>query len=110
MTYALGVLGIAHEDIGEYDRAVVLLEEAMELTSFSPGEIISPTLVGQLHTHRGVVAWGQGESDRAVQILTEALADQRSRHDPWGAANSLRYLAMIACERHDHLSRRPTAT
>jgi predicted ATPase/DNA-binding CsgD family transcriptional regulator len=98
--YALGLLGIAAVDAGNYTRAASLLEEALSLNDASGGKFNS-ALIGQLRTHRGVAAWGQGNLDHAVKIWTEALADQRARHDPWGAANSLRYLAMAACEHGD---------
>jgi predicted ATPase/DNA-binding CsgD family transcriptional regulator len=102
--FALGLLGIAAEDTGDYGRAAVLLEEALELYRVCDEEVLNPTLIGQIRAHRGVVAWGLGNIDRAVQLWTEALADQQARHDPWGAANSLRYLAMAACE-HGELDR-----
>jgi predicted ATPase/DNA-binding CsgD family transcriptional regulator len=99
--FALGLLGIAAEDTGDYDRAAPLLEEALELYRVSGEKVIHPTLIGQIRTHRGVVAWGLGNTDRAIHLWREALAEQQARHDPWGAANSLRYLAMTACEHGD---------
>jgi predicted ATPase/DNA-binding CsgD family transcriptional regulator len=97
--FALGLLGTTAEDTGDYDRAAIFLEEALELNGAGGEDVFNPSLIGQVRTHRGVVAWGQGDGDRAVQLWIESLADQRARHDPWGAANSLRYLAMAACER-----------
>ena len=66
--YALGILGIAAEDTGDYGRAAVLLEEALELYRGCDEEVLHPTLIGQIRTHSGVVAWGLGDTDRAVHL------------------------------------------
>jgi hypothetical protein len=66
--FALGTLGIAAEDTGDFGGAEVLLEEGLELDRVCGGEALNPSIIGQLRTHRGVVAWGLGDTDLAVQL------------------------------------------
>jgi non-specific serine/threonine protein kinase len=102
VVFALALLGIAAEDDGRYERAAAFMDEALAVIETQGGaQQFDPSLFGELRTHRGVVAWGQGDVEFAERLWTEALADQRARSDPWGTSNSLRYLAMTACERNE---------
>lgn len=101
MIFALGLLGTVAEDEGRYAEAAALYREAEQLNVVEGHNIFNPALIGQLATHLGVATWGSGDLDSAVALWTDALADQRALDDDWGAANSLRYLAMVACERND---------
>jgi hypothetical protein len=48
--------------------------------------------------HLGVVAWGQGEVDRAAVWCQESLALQRDLGEPWGLSVALSYLGLLAAE------------
>src|SRR5690606_28586020 len=52
--------------------------------------------------HLGVVAWGQGDVDRAAVLCAESLALQREINEEWGISVSLGYLGLIAAERGEY--------
>src|SRR4030095_281421 len=57
---------------------------------------------GILLFHLGIVAWGQGDRERAGDWVNEALAVQRASGDlGYGAAESLAFLGVFACEQGD---------
>ena len=61
-----------------------------------------PAETGLVLFHLGVVAWGQGDSERADGLLHEALDVQRAAGDlAYGAAESLGFLGRFACEQGD---------
>jgi DNA-binding CsgD family transcriptional regulator len=52
-------------------------------------------------THLGVVAYGEGDPERAVALLADALVAHRTRGDAIGVGLALGYLALLATERRD---------
>ena len=94
----LTILGIVAEDGGDYDRAGAHFTEGLVHARTAD----DPVLTGLVLFHLGVVAWGQGDSTRAGELLHEALAVQRAAGDlDYGAAESLAFLGLLACERGD---------
>jgi predicted ATPase len=78
---ALWALGAIAIQLGEHERAIPLLEEALALFQALGDEAGSARTLNQL----GVAAWRQGEYQRAVALyedglrLATALGDQRER-------------------------------
>jgi predicted ATPase/DNA-binding CsgD family transcriptional regulator len=96
--FSLAILGIVAEDSGGYDRAAELLTESLDHAR-AAGDTVTTGLV---LFHLGIVAWGQGELERADTILNDALIQQRTSGDlDYGAAESLAFLGVFACERGD---------
>ena len=96
---AIARLGILAEDAGDYERAHLLLAEA--LAHFR--ELDDQSAVARTLNHLGVVAWGRRDEERAAALWEEALALQYGRRDTVGAAISLHWLGLLASERSDHV-------
>jgi len=99
--FALAELGVLAEDSGDYDQAVRLYEQALDLYHVNHVHPPSSNLMVTLRAHVGVALWGQGDRDRAMPIWEEALASHLALDDSWGAANVKAYLAFAACELGD---------
>jgi non-specific serine/threonine protein kinase len=100
LAFTLTILGIVAEDSGDYDRAAALFAEGLVHARAAE----APVETGLLLFHLGIVAWGQGDRERAGALLDEALAVQRASGDlAYGAAESLAFLGLFACERGDLL-------
>ena len=95
-----GLRGIVDEDQGNYAAAAPYFERALVLIPPDPATPHAPVSALAL-MHRGVVAWGQGDSDRAVEAWNEALALHRTLGDAWGAANEQAYLGLVAADQGD---------
>ena len=99
-TYLLALLarGLLAEDNGDYDAAVVALEDAYGRASESGDQTwICVTLL-----HLGIVAYGKGDVSTAEARLQTSLIGFRALPDLWGAANALDYLGLAAVERREY--------
>lgn len=97
---ALGLRGIVEEDAGDYSRAAPFFEEALTLVRPDPSDPHAPFAALAL-AHRGVIAWGLGDGERAEAAWNAALALHVAIEDRWGAANERAYLGLLAVERGD---------
>ena len=96
--FTLTILGIVAEDAGDFVRAAELLAESLPHARAAE----DPAETGLVLFHLGVVAWGRGDRRRADALLREALGVQRAAGDlAYGAAESLGFLGLIACEQGD---------
>ncbi len=95
--FALGLLSLQAEDVGEYARAFTLMSEALSIDRATGGTLPHPLTATALG-HLGISAWGLGERNRAEELLRQSLAASRANQDPWGTANALGYLGLIASE------------
>jgi tetratricopeptide (TPR) repeat protein len=92
--WTLTVLGIAHTDLRQYDRALDCCRQALALrraTGDHQGQAITLTVQGITHTRRH-------EYDQALDCCQQALAVYRSIGDERGQALALNSLA-DACRR-----------
>ncbi|HEY7031505.1 MAG TPA: LuxR C-terminal-related transcriptional regulator [Thermomicrobiales bacterium] len=100
LAFTLTILGIVAEDSGDYDRAAALFAEGLVHARAAD----APVETGLLLFHLGIVAWGRGDRARADALLDEALAVQQASGDlAYGAAESLAFLGLFACERGELL-------
>jgi DNA-binding CsgD family transcriptional regulator len=98
LAFTLAILGVVAEDAGDYDRAAARFAEG--LVHARAADL--PVETGILLFHLGIVAWGQGDRERAGEWVNEALAVQRASGDlGYGAAESLAFLGVFACEQGD---------
>ncbi len=96
--HSLGMLGMASENGGEYDRAATLLAEARAIfvaTGDTPHD-------ASTCYHQGVVAWGQGDSARATVYLEEARRLALAAGSTFVVGWIVERLGLLACERGDH--------
>ena len=93
----LGTLGIMFEDRGAYEEAEVRLAEAQELHR----QLGDTWTVNCGDYHLGVVAFGQGDMQRAVSLFEGASAAARENGDPLIPSWSALYLALLACDQGD---------
>jgi len=97
--FALSVRGNLSEDGGDYDAARSYFAEANALFD----ETGDQTNVAVTLYHLGVVAYGQGNLEDALEQCASALALARAQHDPWTEANALSYLGLIQIDRKHRL-------
>jgi predicted ATPase len=90
--YALYLLGIGAEDIGNYAQATTWLQEALQLAR----EMDNRSMIAWVLYHLGIVASGQAEHATAVRHCREALAVFRQIEELWGIAVTLGYLGLLA--------------
>ncbi|HEU5433336.1 MAG TPA: LuxR C-terminal-related transcriptional regulator [Thermomicrobiales bacterium] len=95
IVYALIVLGGIATDLGELDRGLALLEEALALSA--PGRPPREFILAIL----GSIAAFQGDDDRAEALLTESIALERASSAEWTASPMEPFLAEIAHRRGD---------
>lgn len=93
--FALSVRGNLSEDGGEYDAARSFFAEANTLFD-EAGDQVN---VAVTRYHLGVVAYGQGELELALDQCASALAQARDQNDPWTAANALSYVGLVQIDR-----------
>jgi DNA-binding CsgD family transcriptional regulator len=84
---------------GDYGRARTLWYEALPRFQALPDGSKWAALV---HHHLGLVAYGEGDLDRAATLLEDALALHRSVDDWRGVASSRIASALVAGELGDH--------
>ena len=101
---ARGLLGGVRVNQGRYDEAAVLF--AANQTYFRDNEdffcdVGDKTWLAHADFHLGLIAWVQGDQDRARSLLQEAVEG----YDRFGvlvdAIDPLRYLGLIACAAGD---------
>jgi predicted ATPase/DNA-binding CsgD family transcriptional regulator len=98
MAFTLTVLGVVSEDAGNYEPAAARFGEGLVHARAADDSIVT----GLVLFHLGIIAWGQGDRERAEGLLNEALTCQQAAGDlVYGAAESLAFLGMFACERGD---------
>jgi non-specific serine/threonine protein kinase len=98
MAFALLLLGIVSEDAGNYDQAASYFSESLVRARAAENRV----LTGLSLIHLGVVAWGQGDRERATRWVIDALEVQRANGGViYGAAESLAFLGLLACESGD---------
>lgn len=99
VAFTLGILGIVHEDCGDYERATEQFREAL-VHARAAGNLV---ITGLALFHLGIVAWGQGDRSRATSLMQEALEQQRAAGDlAYGASESLGFLGLFAAEEGDY--------
>ena len=100
LMFAPLLLGIVAEDAGEYEGAAPRFAESLDHARAAD----DPVATGLVLVHLGVIAWGQGDRERAVGLLSEALAVQQVAGGlPYRDAESLAFLGLLACEQGDLL-------
>ncbi|MBA2469864.1 MAG: tetratricopeptide repeat protein [Chloroflexia bacterium] len=97
--FALSVRGNLSEDGGDYDEARSFFAEANTLFD-ETGDQVN---VAVTRYHLGVVAYGQGNLERALDQCLSALALARDQNDPWTVANALSYVGLIQIDRNHTL-------
>jgi non-specific serine/threonine protein kinase len=96
--FCLSLLGIVSEDAGGYAPAAARFSQSL-VHAEGAGDLVA---TGLIRFHLGIVAWGQGDLERATGLLNQALEDQRAAGDlAYGAAESLTFLGLFAWERGD---------
>ncbi len=92
--YTLLVLGVVDEDAGRYERAEVLLGEALDRLWATGAEASAATA----RYHLAVVAYGRADLDRAEELLAQARATPPER---WGgvAGYALHLQGLVAAAR-----------
>jgi predicted ATPase/DNA-binding CsgD family transcriptional regulator len=98
MAFTLTILGIVSEDAGNYEPAAARFREALDHARAVEDSIVT----GLVLFHLGIISWGQGDHERAEGLLNEALTCQQAAGDlVYGAAESLAFLGLFACEQGD---------
>ncbi len=97
---AISVAAIRAEDLGDYARAEGLLQEAREYANRAALTNVSI----MIDYHLGIVAYGQGHSDLAVERLEGARQAAIAIGETFVPLWSLVHLALIACDRGDQLA------
>jgi non-specific serine/threonine protein kinase len=91
-------LGTVRVDQGKYDVGEAYLADAMteaQRARDSYGEILALA-------HLGIVAWGRGDSARAIECLETARTRARDVGHPLPVAVASRYLGLMATEAGDY--------
>jgi len=96
---ALLLLGVVDEDRGAYDRAERRFAAAIDLYARAPD--LHPQRAVEATYHRGIVAYGRGDLERAAALLTEALESGRALGADLPVAWCLVYLGLLRIERGD---------
>lgn len=91
---AMGYMGIAHKNLGDYAKSIELLQQS--LTIFQKlGDLQSS---GQVLNNLGNTYAVIGDYDRANSIYQQSLAIAKQRQDPGSEANVLSNLGAISSE------------
>jgi predicted ATPase/DNA-binding SARP family transcriptional activator len=102
---ALNGLGVIAHAVGDYERALVHLEQALELAERTPSHSRRTMTLGSI----GAALRGLGRFDEAAEKLRTALAAAREVGDPRTEADVLHNLGLLAAEVGDlDLARRRT--
>jgi predicted ATPase/transcriptional regulator with XRE-family HTH domain len=94
---ALCALGIGYNDLGDSERAVTLLKEALASHRRLGDPGITAVTLGRL----GLFTANEGHLERASLYLEEALSLARRAGDPQGVSFILGALALVACSKHE---------
>jgi non-specific serine/threonine protein kinase len=95
-SFTLLILGIAAEDAGDYREAATRFSESLIHIRAED----DPVLTGLVLLHQGIIAWGEGDRDRAERLVNEALQTQQVAGELlYGGAESISFLGLLACER-----------
>ncbi len=86
------ILGKIAEDAGRYDDAEAQFDQA--IAGFRQAD--DAAWIGLSLDHLGSIAFGRGENERAVALLTDALRRHQAIGHGYGAAVSLLYLGHLA--------------
>ena len=87
--------------LGDYDRAVRILDEALDLTTTIHDAAIARTLTATVLANLGVAAHGRGDIDQALAQHGQALQVCREHDDTFGVVRSLRDLGDVNRDRGD---------
>jgi len=87
---------------GDYERAGMLLEQAIALERKMSGGIMTSRLAGLLN-NLAIVAKHQGNYDHAAALLRESLDYKRAQGNQLGIAVSLTNLGNLALVRKDYV-------
>jgi predicted ATPase/class 3 adenylate cyclase len=90
--YALYLLGIGAEDVGNFDQAAVWMQESLQLSR----DADDTSMVAWAHYHLGIIASGQGDMSSSFRACQEALALFRQIGELWGIAVTLGYIGLLA--------------
>ncbi len=91
---AMGYMGIAHKNLGDYANSIEFLQKS--LTIFQ--KLQDPQSTGQVLNNLGNTYAVIGDYDRANQIYQQSLAIAKQRQDPRSEANVLSNLGAISSE------------
>ena len=97
---ALSGAGVLAESQGDYERAMVLHEEALALRRRMDDR---PGIASSL-TNLGIIAGDHGDYDRALELHESALAISEEVGDELGMSSSLFELGSLALNRGDYQS------
>ena len=98
LAFTLAILGVVAEDAGNYELATERFTESLKHARAANDQCET----GLVLFHLGIVAWGQHDLERANGLLAEALTVQQAAGDlVYGAAESLAFLGLFACEQGD---------
>ncbi|MEV7009966.1 tetratricopeptide repeat protein [Streptosporangium sp. NPDC051022] len=95
---ALTDLSVARCQIGQYDEALRLAAEALEIQRGAGDQ----RAVGYLLDHSGLVHWRRSEFDVAFGYFEQALSSRRTIGDRHGQADGLNHIAFIHCHRGEY--------
>jgi tetratricopeptide (TPR) repeat protein len=99
-------LGLVAGRQGKYERAEVLLAEAIDLEKTSSGGTVTAELMA-LYNNLAIVAKHLQDYERAESLLRASLEYKREQGDQLGVAISLANLGELALVREDHDSAAP---
>ena len=91
---ALAMTGFSAVCIGEYDRALVPLGDAIQL-NLQIGHWRAAATVSSL---KGLAAYGMGKLDEAAGILEQSLLVHRGSGDTFDLGTALNALALVRCD------------
>ncbi|MFI7536539.1 tetratricopeptide repeat protein [Streptosporangium sp. NPDC049376] len=96
---AMTDLSVARWQTGQYDEALHLATEALEIQRTAADQ----KAVSYLLDHIGLVHWRHSEFDVAFGYFNQALSLRRAIGDRHGQADSLNHIAFIHSHRGNHL-------
>ncbi|MER7211512.1 tetratricopeptide repeat protein [Streptosporangium sp. NPDC000239] len=96
---AMTDLSVARWQTGQYDEALHLATEALEIQRAAADQ----KAVSYLLDHIGLVHWRRSEFDVAFGYFNQALSLRRTIGDRHGQADSLNHIAFIHSHRGNHL-------
>lgn len=88
------MLGITRTGLGEYARARAHFAEGISEYQYLP----HPINIAMCTFYLGVIAWCDGDPHEGIPLCESGLATLREHGSPWGMADGLAYLGLMACE------------